>query len=82
MDDAPSKAAPGVKTLVRGPDGTLYLLSEDKPPLKLEGNEAVKVEEFLTDTETTLTKIIAELAQSEMSCTHNIHVTLPEVFMP
>lgn len=82
MADATSNVPPGVKTLVRGPDGALYLLSENNPPVKLEEEDAAEVYELLAETDEKLTKLLKEMPRTEMSCTHLVHVRLPEVFAP
>ena len=43
--------AEDLKTLVRGPDGTLWLLSKKEPPRKVEGEEKTRVDGILTQTE-------------------------------
>jgi len=42
------------KTLVRGPDGALWLLSDTEAPKKLDSEQTAKVEDILTKTEAAL----------------------------
>ena len=47
----PSGETTQTRTLVRGPDGALWLLSEGEAPVKVEGEEKERVEGILTETE-------------------------------
>ena len=70
------------KTLVRGSDGALYLLTKTDPPVKLTESEAKKLEKILDDTEEKLARIVdKEIPRFDFSGTRSIHVTIPEVFM-
>ena len=70
------------RTLVRGADGALYMLTKTDPPLKLTEKEAKKVEDILDDAEEKLGKIINKaIPRCEFSCTRSVHVSIPEVFM-
>jgi hypothetical protein len=46
-----------LKTLVRGPDGTLWLLSKEEAPRKVEGHEKKRVDGILTKTEKDLSDV-------------------------
>lgn len=70
------------RTLVRGADGALYMLTKTHPPVKLTDNEKEKIEDILDDAEEKLGKIINQaIPRCEFSCTRSVHVTIPEVFM-
>jgi hypothetical protein len=72
----------GTRTLVRAPDGKLYMLTKTDPPVQLTDVEARKVEKILDRAEEKLGKIINEaIPRCEFACTRSVHVTLPEVFM-
>ena len=47
----PSGETTQTRTLVRGPDGALWLLSETEDPKKLDEAQTQRVEEILTETE-------------------------------
>jgi hypothetical protein len=70
------------KTLVRGADGALYLLTKTNPPMKLTEKEARTLTEVLEVAEEKLAKIIdKEIPRFALNCTHTVQITLPEVFM-
>ena len=72
----------GERTLVRAPDGTLYMLTKTDAPVPLTDKERKKVERILDRAEEKLGKIInEEIPRCEFACTRSVHVTLPEVFM-
>lgn len=70
-------------TVVRGPDGALYVLSKTAPPAKLTEQQAQKLTEILADAEQkfedTLYKEIS--TNIEAGCFHAIHITIPDVSM-
>jgi hypothetical protein len=71
-----------IRTLVRGADGALYMLTKDQPPVKLTEKEADKIEDILEDVEEKLGKLIDKaIPRCEFACTRSVHVSLPEVFM-
>ena len=68
-------------TLVRGADGTLYLINETKTPLPLKEHKAHQVTEILKDAEKKLTEIIEKDQWFlSLSCTGNVHIVIPKVF--
>lgn len=70
------------KTLVRGPDGSLYLLTENAPPLKLTPEETKRVEEIFQGEGEALGKAVdAALPRICLGGSHNLHIAIPEVFM-
>jgi len=72
----------GERTLIRAPDGTLYVLTKTDAPVPLTDKERKKVERILDRAEEKLAKIInEEIPRCEFACTRSVHVTLPEVFM-
>jgi len=50
-EESEQSGGPAYKTLVRGPDGTLWLLSKREAPKKVEGKEKERVERILEETE-------------------------------
>jgi hypothetical protein len=82
MARAKEKPAHKRKTLVRGPDGALYVLTKTDPPVKLTEIEAHKVNKIVEDAEKKLARIIdTDLSRFDFSGTRSVHVTIPEVFM-
>ena len=70
------------KALVRGGDGSLYLVSETGPPTKLTEEENERVEDILENTGEELGKAIdREIPRICLGGTHHVHIALPEVFM-
>lgn len=69
------------KTLVRGADGALYLLTETQAPMKLTEEETQTVTNLLAETDEKLTRILKEIPRFSLGCTRKAHVTLPEVFI-
>ena len=59
----PKKKSSGDKAFVRGADGSLYILSKDKPPYKLAAAEAETVEKILEDAG----KLVEERLKAEVS---------------
>ena len=76
------EAAGGEKTLVRGADGALYLLTKNEPPQRLTDDEAEKLKRIIDEAEGALGKIIdKEIPRFAFNCTRSIMISLPEVFM-
>jgi hypothetical protein len=74
----PGRGMRGGKTLVRGADGALYLLTENKAPVKLKEKEAKIVTQILEDVEDQLARSVKEAVPSLGS---GVHMIIPEVFM-
>ena len=51
-------------TLVRGPDGTLWLLSTGEAPVPVEGEKKVQVENVIDNTETQLAQLFPQFAHT------------------
>jgi hypothetical protein len=70
------------KTLVRGSDGALYLMTKTGPPLKLTEDETRTVTQKLKDVEERLAPILdEEFSDFELNCHQTIRITIPDVFM-
>jgi hypothetical protein len=66
---------------VRAPDGTLYLLSTDRPPEQLTPEEQEKIQPIIDEAEAALgEKLDKELPRFALNCTRSIHISVPEVF--
>ena len=73
---------PEGKTLVRGADGTLYMVSKHDPPETLTGEEAGQIAQLINEAEEDLSRKINELFPRIMpNCVRNARVVIPEVFM-
>lgn len=73
---------PEGKTLVRGADGTLYMVSKDNPPERLTGEEAEQIAQLIDEAEEDLSRKINQLLPRIMpNCVRNARVVIPEVFM-
>ena len=78
----PARKKRAGKTLVRGADGALYMLTKTDAPVKLKEDEAEEVEDILDDAEKKLGEIIDKaIPRFDFACTRSVHVTIPEVFM-
>lgn len=76
------KRTHGGSTIVRGPDGVLYLLSKKAPPLKLTKQQSKKVTQLIKKVERKLEKLVhKELVRFEASCTQTTHIEIPDVLM-
>ena len=76
------KHKPAPMSLVRGPDGSLYLLTKTDAPKKLTDDEAKAVKNILEDVGDKLGRAIDDaLPRLTMSQTHHLHISVPEVFM-
>jgi hypothetical protein len=81
MPERRREAAHGGRTLVRAPDGTLYLVSPERPPEKLTEDEKQKIETIIDKAEEALgIDIDKELPRFALNCTRAIHISAPEVF--
>ena len=70
------------KTLVRGSDGALYLLTKTDPPVKLTEDEMRTVTEKLKNVDEKLAAILdEEFSDFELNCHNTIRITIPDVFM-
>lgn len=67
------------KTLVRGPDGTLWLLSEHEAPMKLSPEQKEKVEKVIHDCED---KLSSEVIDAGVHACVGVHLGLSTVFGP
>ncbi len=65
------------RTLVRGADGALYLLSKNDAPMKLDEDEAAKLKEIVQTAEDELSEKIRTQMPALGGC---VHLVLPEVF--
>jgi hypothetical protein len=82
MAPARRKRRRGETTLVRGPDGALYLLAETELPLKLTENEAHKLTRVLKDAEKKLTDVLKnEIPRCEFGGSNFVRVVVPDVFL-
>jgi hypothetical protein len=82
MARAKRKLRRGETTLVRGPDGALYLLTETEPPLKLTEIEARKLTRILKDAEKKLTKVLKnEIPRCDFGGSNFVRVVVPDVFL-
>ena len=69
-------------TLVRGPDGALYLLTENQKPVKLEDTELWSdLSGFIGEAEQKISKRVAESHRDALSGTHFIHIVIPEAIV-
>jgi hypothetical protein len=69
-------------TLVRGPDGALYILTESQKPLKLQDTELwTDIRGFIGEAEDKISKTVAESHREAMSGTHLIHIVIPEAIV-
>jgi hypothetical protein len=55
----PSGGTTQTRTLVRGPDGALWLLSGVEAPKPVIGNEKERIESILTETEAKVSNVLA-----------------------
>lgn len=68
------------KTVVRGADGTLYLLTKTGRPVKLTDRQAREVHQIVEELEGRLEAIVAdELKNIALSCTQHIRILIPDV---
>ena len=73
----PEKREP-TKTLVRGPDGTLWLLSEDEAPIKLSTEQNKEVEKIIDDCEE---KLSCEVIETGVKACVGVHIGVSNVFL-
>jgi hypothetical protein len=78
MAEATSKAAGEQKTLVRGADGALYVISKDKPPIKLAEKDAEGLRQILKQAEEQLS---ATLKDEVPIVGSGVTLMLPEIFL-
>jgi len=72
----------GGKTLVRGADGALYMLTKTDVPVKLTENEERKVTKVLKEAEEKLGNILnEEIPRLDLGCHATFHITIPDVLM-
>ena len=70
------------KTLVRGSDGALYVLTKTGPPVKLTEDEMRTVTKKLKNVEEKLAAILdEEFSDCAPNCHSHIRITIPDVFM-
>ncbi|CAN5470626.1 hypothetical protein BH18VER1_BH18VER1_14420 [soil metagenome] len=65
------------RTVVRGADGVLYLMTETRPPIKLTEDDAVKLKGIMEDAEKELFDRISREMPALGGC---VHVVIAEVF--
>jgi hypothetical protein len=78
MPKAKTKVAAKQKVLVRGADGALYVVSKDKPPIKLPKKEAAALKQILRKTEGQLSDSVHGKVPM---VTSGVTLTLPEIFL-
>lgn len=67
----------GDKVFVRGADGSLYILTKDKPPYKLKAQEAQKVEAIFNDAG----KLVKDRLKDEVSQFGSmVNIPFPRIF--
>jgi hypothetical protein len=72
---------PEGKTLVRGADGALYIVSKHNPPERLTEEETEQVANLVDEAEEDLSRKINQLLPRIMpNCVRNARVVIPEVF--
>ncbi|HWX16537.1 MAG TPA: hypothetical protein VNY07_08120 [Chthoniobacterales bacterium] len=72
----------GEKTVVRGADGALYVLSKTGPLVKLADDQAQELTAAIKKAEEKLEGIIAEeLSCVAASCTQSVHIHIPDVLI-
>ena len=70
------------KTLVRGSDGALYVMTKTHPPVKLTEDEMRTVTKKFKNVEEKLAAILdEEFSDFELNCHQTIRITIPDVFM-
>jgi hypothetical protein len=70
------------KTLVRGSDGALYVMTKTEPPVKLTEDEMRTVTKKFKNVEEKLAAIIdEEFSDCEPICFWQVRITIPDVFM-
>ena len=70
------------KTLVRGSDGALYVMTKTDPPVKLTEDQMGTVTKKLKNVEEKLAAILdEEFSDCEPNCFSQIRLTIPDVFM-
>jgi len=72
----------GVKTVVRGADGALYLLSKSGRPVKLTENQTKEAHSVIRKLEGKLNKIVEdELKSIALGCTQHTKIIIPDVHL-
>lgn len=70
------------KTLVRGSDGALYVLTKTDPPVKLTEDQMRTVTNKLKNVDEKLAAILdEEFSGCEPNCYSQLRITIPDVFM-
>jgi len=70
------------KTLVRGSDGALYVMTKTHPPVKLTEDEMRTVTKKFKNVEEKLAAILdEEFSDCEPMCYGQARITIPDVFM-
>ena len=70
------------KTLVRGSDGALYVMTKTHPPAKLTEDEMRTVTQKLKNVEEKVAAILdEEFSDCEPWCFSQFRITIPDVFM-
>jgi len=70
----------GKKTVVRGADGALYLLSKTGPPVKLTEDQAQELTKAIRKIEEKLVTIVAEeMSSVAAGCNQNVEISIPDV---
>jgi hypothetical protein len=69
-------------TLVRGPDGALYILTESQKPLKVKDTELWSdIRGLIGEAEEKISRMVAESHRDALSGTHFIHIVIPKAVM-
>ena len=78
----PQKGRDSGKTLVRGSDGALYVMTKTDPPVKLTEDEMRTVTKKFKNVEEKLAAILdEEFSDCDPICFWQVRITIPDVFM-
>jgi hypothetical protein len=68
------------RTIVKGADGTYYILSTTDPPQPLAAAQAQELQDAIQDIQGTLESLFAQAMQNvTASCSQTIQIVIPEV---
>lgn len=70
-------------SIVRGPDGAVYILSKTAAPVKMSDADAQKLRDILDDHKDKFEDILTDAisAAIPMGCGHKLDLTVPDVSM-